>query len=69
MASTSMTIDEETNRGSMWALDQTLDQPMDEEAGRLRNMYMEKVRFYIIIYLFIYSQATFIGFRDFSIFV
>ncbi|RWR81951.1 potassium transporter 10-like protein [Cinnamomum micranthum f. kanehirae] len=42
MASTSMTIDEESNRGSMWALDQKLDQPMDEEAGRLRNMYMEK---------------------------
>lgn len=30
-------------RGSMWDLDQTLDQPMDEEAGRLRNMYREKV--------------------------
>lgn len=34
---------EETNRGSMWELDQNLDQPMDEEAGRLRNMYREKV--------------------------
>lgn len=33
----------ETNRGSMWDLDQKLDQPMDEEAGRLRNMYREKV--------------------------
>ncbi|KAA3460990.1 potassium transporter 10-like [Gossypium australe] len=30
------------NRGSMWDLDQKLDQPMDEEAGRLRNMYKEK---------------------------
>ncbi|KAK7359609.1 hypothetical protein VNO77_01570 [Canavalia gladiata] len=30
------------NRGSMWVLDQKLDQPMDEEAGRLRNMYREK---------------------------
>ncbi|TKY59677.1 Potassium transporter 11 [Spatholobus suberectus] len=30
------------NRGSMWDLDQKLDQPMDEEAGRLRNMYREK---------------------------
>lgn len=31
------------NKGSMWVLDQKLDQPMDEEAGRLRNMYREKV--------------------------
>ncbi|KAJ7969361.1 Potassium transporter [Quillaja saponaria] len=36
-------IDEESdNKGSMWVLDQKLDQPMDEEAGRLRNMYREK---------------------------
>jgi KUP system potassium uptake protein len=36
-------IDEEGDeRGSMWDLDQSLDQPMDEEAGRLRNMYREK---------------------------
>lgn len=32
-----------TNKGSMWVLDQKLDQPMDEEAGRLRTMYREKV--------------------------
>lgn len=31
-----------TNKGSMWVLDQKLDQSMDEEAGRLRNMYREK---------------------------
>lgn len=31
------------NKGSMWVLDQKIDQPMDEEAGRLRNMYREKV--------------------------
>lgn len=37
--------DSETNKGSMWVLDQKLDQPMDEEAGRLRNMYREKVSF------------------------
>lgn len=36
--------DTENNQGSMWVLDQKLDQPMDEEAGRLRNMYREKVR-------------------------
>lgn len=35
--------DSDNNRGSMWALDQKIDQPMDEEAGRLRNMYREKV--------------------------
>uniref|UniRef100_A0A5B7BUM9 Potassium transporter n=1 Tax=Davidia involucrata TaxID=16924 RepID=A0A5B7BUM9_DAVIN len=36
-------IDEDSeNKGSMWVLDQKLDQPMDEEAGRLRNMYREK---------------------------
>uniref|UniRef100_A0A2P2MBB5 Potassium transporter n=3 Tax=Rhizophora mucronata TaxID=61149 RepID=A0A2P2MBB5_RHIMU len=37
-------IDEESddNKGSMWDLDQKLDQSMDEEAGRLRNMYREK---------------------------
>lgn len=36
-------IDEENdNKGSMWDLEQKLDQPMDAEAGRLRNMYREK---------------------------
>ncbi|XP_010058035.2 potassium transporter 10 [Eucalyptus grandis] len=34
--------DEAENRGGMWDLEQKLDQPMDEEAGRLRNMYREK---------------------------
>lgn len=32
------------DKGSMWALEQQLDQPMDEEAERVRNMYREKVR-------------------------
>lgn len=37
-------IDEENDsKGGMWVLDQKLDQPMDEEGGRLRNMYREKV--------------------------
>lgn len=37
-------IDEEDeSKGGMWALDQKIDQPMDEEAGRLKNMYREKV--------------------------
>ncbi|CAJ1935742.1 unnamed protein product [Sphenostylis stenocarpa] len=42
MSSRVDTDDESDNRGSMWDLDQKLDQPMDEEAGRLRNMYREK---------------------------
>ncbi|KAI4372324.1 hypothetical protein MLD38_010568 [Melastoma candidum] len=41
-----MEIEEEGRRGdnmvSMWDLDQKLDQPMDEEAGRLNNMYRAK---------------------------
>jgi hypothetical protein len=39
----SLSESELTNRGTMWELDQNLDQPMDEEAGRLKNMYREKV--------------------------
>ncbi|CAN4080371.1 unnamed protein product [Withania somnifera] len=37
-------LDEDSGetKGGMWELDQKLDQPMDEEAGRLRNMYREK---------------------------
>jgi len=38
----SLSVGEVTNRGSMWELDQNLDRPMDEEAGRLKNMYREK---------------------------
>ncbi|KAL1359261.1 hypothetical protein HN51_004556 [Arachis hypogaea] len=34
--------DADNNKGSMWALEQKLDQPMDEEAARLKNMYREK---------------------------
>lgn len=33
-----------SSKGSMWILEQKLDQSMDEEAGRLKNMYREKVR-------------------------
>ncbi|XP_031130445.1 potassium transporter 11-like isoform X3 [Ipomoea triloba] len=42
--SSGMEIDEDENetKGGMWVLDQKLDQPMDEEAGRIRNMYREK---------------------------
>ncbi|GER41014.1 potassium transporter [Striga asiatica] len=31
------------SKGGMWVLEQKLDQPMDEEAGRLKNMYREKL--------------------------
>ncbi|XWS62351.1 hypothetical protein CRYUN_Cryun06bG0003400 [Craigia yunnanensis] len=37
-----MDEDSDNSKGSMWVLDQKLDQPMDEEAGRLRNMYRER---------------------------
>lgn len=40
---TSTSVEEETSKGSMWELDKRLDQPMGEEAGKLRNMYREKV--------------------------
>ncbi|KAH9620548.1 hypothetical protein KSS87_016497 [Heliosperma pusillum] len=45
------TIDEETSdRGSMWDLDQKLDQSMDEEAGKLRSGFREKVKMAIIMH-------------------
>ena len=49
MASTSDI--ETTNPGSIWELDKDLDVPMDEEASRLKNMYIEKVCKYIWILL------------------
>ncbi|XP_058765884.1 potassium transporter 10-like isoform X2 [Vicia villosa] len=30
------------NKGTMWDMERKLDQPMDEEAGKLKNMYREK---------------------------
>nr|KAJ0220499.1 hypothetical protein LSAT_V11C200072240 [Lactuca sativa] len=42
---TDMDVDmseEDESKGGMWALEQKIDQPMDEEAGRLKNMYREK---------------------------
>ncbi|KAJ4880966.1 Potassium transporter 9 [Raphanus sativus] len=33
---------EERHVGAMWELEQKLDQPMDEEANKLKNMYREK---------------------------
>ncbi|GJN34649.1 hypothetical protein PR202_gb23331 [Eleusine coracana subsp. coracana] len=42
---TTSSTNEHTGRGAMWELEKNLDQPMDAEAGRLRNMYREKSNF------------------------
>ncbi|KAE7995935.1 hypothetical protein FH972_000692 [Carpinus fangiana] len=42
MASREQTDEAIGERSSVWILDQKLDQPMEEEAKRLRNMYKEK---------------------------
>ncbi|XP_021901686.1 potassium transporter 11 [Carica papaya] len=55
--------DSETNKGSMWVLDQKLDQPMDEEAGRLRNMYREK-KFSVILLLRLAFQSLGVVYGD-----
>ncbi|TVU10518.1 hypothetical protein EJB05_44054 [Eragrostis curvula] len=39
---TTSSTNEHTGMGAMWELEKNLDQPMDVEAGRLRNMYREK---------------------------
>lgn len=45
-----MATNEDTgDKGGVWVLDQQLDQPMDEEAKRLRNMYREKVFFFPLL--------------------
>ncbi|XP_072970602.1 probable potassium transporter 11 [Typha angustifolia] len=54
---------EDSNKGSMWELDQNLDQPMDEEAGRLRNMYREK-KFSSILVLRLAFQSLGVVFGD-----
>lgn len=61
----SLSESEGTNRGGMWELDQNLDQPMDEEATRLKNMYREKVwrfsssvsYFYYLIHLYLDAKT------------
>ncbi|KAF4374272.1 hypothetical protein G4B88_022046 [Cannabis sativa] len=56
--------DQETDtRGSMWVLDQKLDQPMDEEAGRLRSMYREK-KFSVLLLLRLAFQSLGVVFGD-----
>ncbi|XP_021826538.1 potassium transporter 11-like isoform X4 [Prunus avium] len=53
--------DSDTNKGSMWVLDQKLDQPMDEEAGRLRNMYREKFSALLLMRLAFQSLGVVFG--------
>jgi KUP system potassium uptake protein len=38
-----VSTNQRSDKGAMWELERDLDQPMDAEAGRLRNMYREKV--------------------------
>ncbi|VAH50955.1 unnamed protein product [Triticum turgidum subsp. durum] len=52
-----------TNRGGMWELDQNLDQPMDEEATRLKNMYREK-KFSSVLMLRLAFQSLGVVFGD-----
>ncbi|CAN6269250.1 unnamed protein product [Urochloa humidicola] len=59
----SLSESEVTNRGSMWELDQNLDQPMDEEAGRLKNMYREK-KFSSVLLLRLAFQSLGVVFGD-----
>lgn len=41
---TNITTDQDPDGGgTVWNLNQKLDQPMDEEARKLKNMYEEKV--------------------------
>ncbi|XP_029130105.1 potassium transporter 10 isoform X2 [Cajanus cajan] len=55
------TDDDSDNRGSMWDLDQKLDQPMDEEAGRLKNMYREKFSALLLLRLAFQSLGVVYG--------
>uniref|UniRef100_A0A0E0KV51 Potassium transporter n=1 Tax=Oryza punctata TaxID=4537 RepID=A0A0E0KV51_ORYPU len=59
----SLSESEGTNRGSMWELDQNLDQPMDEEASRLKNMYREK-KFSSVLLLRLAFQSLGVVFGD-----
>ncbi|VAH35690.1 unnamed protein product [Triticum turgidum subsp. durum] len=59
----SLSESEGTNRGGMWELDQNLDQPMDEEATRLKNMYREK-KFSSVLMLRLAFQSLGVVFGD-----
>ncbi|KAF0899503.1 hypothetical protein E2562_019986 [Oryza meyeriana var. granulata] len=59
----SISDSETTKHGSIWDLDQNLDQPMDEEASRLKNMYTEK-KFSSILLLRLAFQSLGVVFGD-----
>ncbi|TVU43265.1 hypothetical protein EJB05_09720 [Eragrostis curvula] len=59
----SMPDSETTNRGSMWELDHNLDEPMDEEAGQLKDMYREK-KFSSMLLLRLAFQSLGVVFGD-----
>ncbi|XP_020586318.1 probable potassium transporter 11 isoform X2 [Phalaenopsis equestris] len=59
----SVPAEESGSKGSMWDLDQKLDQPMDEEAGRIRNMYSEK-KFSSLLLLRLAFQSLGVVFGD-----
>ncbi|XP_020678349.1 probable potassium transporter 11 isoform X1 [Dendrobium catenatum] len=59
----SVPVEESDGRGSMWDLDQKLDQPMDEEAGRIRNMHCEK-KFSSLLLLRLAFQSLGVVFGD-----
>ncbi|CAH1440965.1 unnamed protein product [Lactuca virosa] len=51
------------NEGGIWVLEQKIDQPMDEEAGRLKNMYREK-KFSVILLLCLAFQSLGVVYGD-----
>ncbi|KAG2577380.1 hypothetical protein PVAP13_6NG097000 [Panicum virgatum] len=61
MLMASISDSEATNRGSMWELDQNLDQPMDEEASQLKNMYIEKFSSILLLRLAFQSLGVVFG--------
>ncbi|KAL6561852.1 peroxysomal 3-ketoacyl-CoA thiolase A (THIL) [Orobanche gracilis] len=59
-----MEYDEDSeSKGGMWVLEQKLDQSMDEEAGRLKNMYREK-KFSAVLLLRLAFQSLGVVYGD-----
>ncbi|KAJ0938610.1 putative potassium transporter [Helianthus annuus] len=54
---------EDESKGGMWALEQKIDQPMEEEAGRLKNMYREK-KFSALLLLQLSFQSVGVVYGD-----
>ncbi|XP_051128954.1 potassium transporter 10-like isoform X3 [Andrographis paniculata] len=63
MASGEESVQGSETKGSMWVLEQKIDQPMEEEAGRLKNMYREK-KFSTILLLRLAFQSLGIVYGD-----